>query len=63
MKNKNIKIVLWDFGGVLTESPFKNITEFERKNNLPKNTIVNINSRNPFDNAWAKLEKSQITLE
>ena len=63
MKNKDIKIVLWDYGGVLTESPFKNITEFERKNNLPKNTIVNINSRNPYDNAWARLEKNQITIK
>ena len=29
MKNNAIKIILWDYGGVLTESPIKNFQKFE----------------------------------
>ena len=33
MKNNAIKIILWDYGGVLTESPIKNFQKFENDNN------------------------------
>ena len=59
MKRK-IKLILWDFGGVLTESPIKKFKEFEKNNKIPIGTIVNINSNNKYDNAWAKLEKNLI---
>ena len=63
MKNDAIKIVLWDYGGVLTESPIKNFHRFENDNNYISNTIVNINSNNKYKNAWAKLEKDEISVE
>ena len=63
MKNNNIKIVLWDYGGVLTESPIKNFQKFENDNNYTLNTIIKINSDNKYDNAWAKLEKDEISIE
>ena len=63
MKNNAIKIVLWDYGGVLTESPIKNFRKFENDNNYILNTIVKINSNNKYNNAWAKLEKDEISIE
>ena len=63
MKDNAIKIVLWDYGGVLTESPIKNFHRFENDNNYISNTIVNINSNNKYKNAWAKLEKDEISIQ
>ena len=57
---KKINYVLWDFGGVLTNSPIKNFLEYEKKNNLLPGTIIRINSHNKFENAWAKLERNEI---
>ena len=63
MKRNDIKIVLWDYGGVLTESPIKNFRKFEKDNNYSLNTIVKINSDNKYNNAWAQLEKDEISIE
>ena len=63
MKSNAIKIVLWDYGGVLTESPIKNFQKFENDNNYSLNTIVKINSDNIYNNAWAQLEKDEISIE
>ena len=63
MKNDAIKIVLWDYGGVLTESPIKNFRKFENDNNYSLNTIVKINSDNKYNNAWAQLEKDEISIK
>ena len=59
-KKKTIKIILWDFGGVLSTSPLHNFYEYEKKNNIPLGTLIKINSHNKFNNAWAKLEKNLI---
>ena len=58
-----IKAVLWDFGGVLTTSPFEAFRKFERDNNLPEDFLRMINATNPDVNAWARLERSEISLE
>ena len=63
MIKNQIKIVLWDFGGVLTKSPFQYIKKYEEKNEIPSNSIIKINSINPLENAWAKLEKNLISLQ
>ncbi|MBT4493914.1 MAG: HAD-IA family hydrolase, partial [Gammaproteobacteria bacterium] len=57
------KAVLWDFGGVITSSPFEAFNRFEESNNLPKDFIRSINATNPETNAWAQLESSQISVE
>lgn len=58
-----IRAVLWDFGGVLTSSPFEAFRDFERRNGYPEDFIRRVNSTNPDDNAWARLERSEITVE
>ncbi len=57
------KAVLWDFGGVITESPFKKIEKLEKKLCIPLNSVRKINSINPNSNAWALLERGDITLK
>ena len=58
-----IKAVFWDFGGVITSSPFEAFNKFEIENNLPSDFLRQVNSTNPNDNAWAKLERSEVNLE
>ena len=55
-----IEAVLWDFGGVITESPFDAFARYELANGLPEGAIRRINSRNPDSNAWALFERSEI---
>ena len=58
-----IKAVFWDFGGVLTTSPFEAFNRFEQEHHLPPNFIRKVNAANPDTNAWAGLERNEITLE
>ena len=58
-----ISAVLFDFGGVITSSPFEAFDAFERERGLPPGFIRRLNSLNPHDNAWARLERSQVTIE
>ena len=57
------KAVIWDFGGVITDSPFDAFNTLENSLNLPLNTIRKINSTNPDKNAWALLERGKINIE
>jgi len=57
-----IRAVLWDFGGVLTTSPFDAFNRYEAERGIPKDFIRGINATNPEHNAWAKLESSSISL-
>jgi putative hydrolase of the HAD superfamily len=59
----NYKAIIWDFGGVITSSPFEAFNDFEKKNDLPLDLIRNINSENPDKNAWAKFESNIISIE
>ena len=58
-----IKAIFWDFGGVITSSPFEAFNVFEKNNDLPSDFLRKVNSTNPDDNAWAKLERSEVNLE
>ena len=58
-----IKAVFWDFGGVITSSPFESFNKYEMKNNLPQDFLRLVNSTNYDSNAWAKLERSEIDLD
>ena len=58
-----IKAVLWDFGGVITSSPFEAFNKFEIKKQIPVNFIRKVNAENHETNAWAKLESSEINLD
>ena len=63
MPNREIRAVFWDFGGVMTESPFVAFRRFERDHGLPDNFLRSINARNPDNNAWARFERSELTPE
>ena len=58
----NLKAILWDFGGVLTTSPFEAFARYEAEMNLPRDLIRQVNGINPETNAWARFESSQIDL-
>jgi len=58
-----IEAVLWDFGGVLTTSPFEAFNRYESERKLPRNFIRSINATNPEENAWALFESSRIGLD
>ena len=58
-----IKAVFWDFGGVITSSPFESFNRFEKENELPLDFLRLVNSTNPNSNAWAKLERNEINLD
>jgi len=55
--------IFWDFGGVITSSPFEAFNKFEKENKLPENFLRKVNSTNPENNAWALLEQSKINQE
>ena len=57
------KAVLWDFGGVILSSPFEAFRIYEREIGLPEDFIRGLNARNPDTNAWAKMERSEVSLE
>jgi putative hydrolase of the HAD superfamily len=54
--------VLWDFGGVILTSPFEAFRRYEREAGLPEDFIRSLNARNPDANAWAKMERSEVSL-
>ena len=56
-----IEAVIWDFGGVITSSPFEAFNRFEAERDLPADTIRSINATNPDTNAWALLERSEVS--
>ena len=56
-----LRAVLWDFGGVMTTSPFDAFNRYESERGLPVDLIRSINSIEPHTNAWAQLERSDIT--
>jgi putative hydrolase of the HAD superfamily len=58
-----IEAVIWDFGGVLTTSPFEAFARFERERGLPADIIRRTNAENHLDNAWAKFERAEVDIE
>ena len=61
--NPIIDVVLFDFGGVITASPFEAFAAYEQELGIPTVSIRKINSTNPDGNAWAKMERNEISLE
>lgn len=57
-----IEAILWDFGGVLTTSPFEAFNRYEQEHGLPRGFIRGINAKNAEANAWALFESSRIDL-
>jgi len=59
----DFRAVLWDFGGVITASPFEAFAAHEAARGLPRNFIRTVNATNPDTNAWARLERSEIDAD
>jgi putative hydrolase of the HAD superfamily len=55
-----IEAVIWDFGGVISSSPFDAFARFEAQRELPADFLRRVNATNPQDNAWARLERSEF---
>lgn len=55
-----IEAIMWDFGGVITTSPFDAFNRFEAERGLPHDLIRRINAISPDRNAWALLERNEI---
>jgi putative hydrolase of the HAD superfamily len=55
--------VIWDFGGVLTSSPFEAFARFEADRGLPADIIRRTNAANHLENAWAKFERAEVDAE
>ncbi len=53
--------VIFDFGGVITSSPFEAFNRMEAKRGLPHDFVRRVNSANPDTNAWAKFERAEIS--
>src|SRR3546814_9795214 len=52
--------VIFDFGGVITASPFEAFNRLEEKRGLPRDFVRRVNARDPDGNAWAKFERAEI---
>ena len=60
MAQANFKAVIFDFGGVITASPFEAFNRLEAERGLPENFIRTVNATNPDSNAWALFERAEI---
>jgi putative hydrolase of the HAD superfamily len=54
---------MFDFGGVITSSPFEAFERYEREEGLPIGFIRLVNSTDPDTNAWAHLERGQLDVD
>ncbi|HEY6623706.1 MAG TPA: HAD-IA family hydrolase [Acidimicrobiales bacterium] len=57
-----IRSVMFDFGGVITDSPFDAFQRYEEAEGLPVGAIRSINATNPDTNAWAQLERGEVDM-
>lgn len=52
--------ILFDFGGVITTSPFEAFARLEAERGLPLGFVRAVNARNPDGNAWAQFERDEL---
>jgi putative hydrolase of the HAD superfamily len=57
-----IRAALFDFGGVISTSPFEAFTRYEREHGLPDDFLRGLNATNPDENAWARHERNELTF-
>jgi putative hydrolase of the HAD superfamily len=58
-----ISAVIFDFGGVITSSPFEAFAHYEQGHGLPADIIRRTNAQNHHENAWAKFERAQLDID
>lgn len=54
--------MLFDFGGVILTSPFEAFANFEQRVGLPAGFLRSVNATNPDANAWARLERGELSV-
>src|SRR3546814_20264197 len=52
--------VIFDFGGVITASPFEAFNRLEQARSLPQDFIRRVNAADPDGNAWVQFERAEI---
>ncbi len=57
-----VSAVVFDLGGVLTESPLTGFAAYEQEAGLPAGLLVRINSTDPDTNAWARFERNELDV-
>lgn len=60
MSQRRFDAVIFDFGGVITASPFEAFNRLEAERGLPADFIRTVNATNPDSNAWALFERAEI---
>jgi putative hydrolase of the HAD superfamily len=58
-----IEAVLFDFGGVILTSPFEAFSKYEAEIGVPDGLLRGLNATNPDANAWARLERSEVSID
>jgi putative hydrolase of the HAD superfamily len=58
-----VSAVIFDLGGVITESPMTAFTAYEAEAGLPDGLIRRLNSTDPDTNAWARYERNELDVE
>jgi putative hydrolase of the HAD superfamily len=58
-----LRSVMFDFGGVITTSPFEAFARYERDHGLPPGFIRTVNANDADTNAWARLERGTLDLD
>ena len=58
--NRRFEAVIFDFGGVITASPFEAFNRLEAERGLPQDFVRRVNATNPDSNAWALFERAEI---
>jgi putative hydrolase of the HAD superfamily len=58
-----VDAVFFDLGGVVVDSPFEALAALEQSCGAAAGAIRAVNSSNPDDNAWARIERGEISRE
>jgi putative hydrolase of the HAD superfamily len=58
-----MRAVLFDFGGVILTSPFASFQAYETARGLPPDFVRSVVATDPDTNAWAMLERGQISID
>lgn len=56
-----VRAVLFDFGGVILSSPIDELLAYEAEVGLPAGFLQNLNKQRADDNAWARMERGELS--
>jgi len=59
----SFRAVLCDLGGVVLDAPFGAFDAIEQAAGAARGAVREINARHPDDNAWARIERGEISVD